>query len=325
MKPLRTELFPKTPSFTISLADRILTLGSCFADAMGQQLVDNKFRVQPNPFGTVYNPLSIHRLLIHCLANRPVDTAGFLTRDGVHFHYDFHSAHAADSKEMLEEHLQQLIRTQHEHLKQASVLVLTYGTAFIYRRKDNRAIVANCHKIPAAQFTKHLLTVEQVVEDFNSIAQQLRSINPNLRIVLTVSPVRHVKDGLEENSVSKSILRLACHTLAQEKYVVYFPSYELMMDDLRDYRFYKTDRLHPTEEAEEYIWEKFVETYMSDSTQQLLREWQEIQSALHHKPFQPQSTAHQQFLQKTLQRIQGIADRMDVRDEIAELQSKMYA
>lgn len=325
MKPLRTELFPKKPTFTVSLSDRVFTIGSCFADVMGQQMARNKFSVQTNPLGTVYNPISIHRLLDYLMQNKAVDPNGFLSREGIFFHHDFHSARAAYTKEALEENLRQQIAILHQYFRQTAVLIMTYGTAFVYRKKDNGAIVANCHKVPAVGFTKELLTVEQIVEDFKSIAQQLRSINPKLHVILTVSPVRHIKDGLEENTVSKSILRLACHTMAQENNVVYFPTYELMMDDLRDYRFYKTDRIHPTEEAEEYIWEKFGETYVDDRTMLLLREWQEIKAALDHQPFQPKSTAHQQFLEKTLQRLKGISDHMDVRDEIAELQSSLYA
>jgi lysophospholipase L1-like esterase len=325
MKPLRTELFVKNPGFSISLRDPIFTIGSCFADAIGQQLVGNKFNVQVNPFGTVYNPVSIFRLLSYCVDNTHIDNAGFLKRDDFCFHHDFHSTHAATDQPALAKQLQQLIDNQREHLMKSNILVLTYGTAFVYRRKDNGQIVANCHKVPAAQFTKELITVDQIVQDFRTVMNKLKSINPAVKVILTVSPVRHTKDGLEENAVSKSLLRVACHALAQEKDVSYFPSYELMMDDLRDYRFYKTDRIHPTEEAEEYIWEKFTEAYLDEHTQSLLQEWHEIKSALHHKPFQPESTAHQQFLQKTLLRLQGIADRIDVRDEIAELQSKMYA
>jgi hypothetical protein len=164
-----------------------------------------------------------------------------------------------------------------------------------------------------------------MVQDFRAIMDKLKSINPALKVILTVSPVRHIKDGLEENTLSKSFLRVGCHALTKEKGVAYFPAYELMMDDLRDYRFYKTDRIHPTEEAEEYIWEKFTEAYLDERTKSLLQEWHEVKSALHHKPFQSASIAHQQFLQKTLLRLQDIANHMDVRDEIAELQSKMYA
>lgn len=325
MKPLRTELFVKKPDFTISLRDPIFTLGSCFADAMGQQLVANKFNVQVNPFGTVYNPVSIHRLLRYCVDDTNIDNIGYLQRDDFYFHHDFHSTHVAADQGALAKQLQQLVRAQRTHLAKSNILVLTYGTAFVYRRNDNGQIVANCHKVPAAQFTKQLLTAEEMVQDFRSIINKLKSINPALKVILTVSPVRHIKDGLEENTLSKSILRAGCHALTQEKDVAYFPAYELMMDDLRDYRFYKTDRIHPTEEAEEYIWEKFTEAYLDERTKTLLQEWHEVKSALHHKPFQPASVAHQQFLQKTLLRLQGIADHMDVRDEIAELQSKMYA
>lgn len=325
MKPLRTELVPQKPPFSISFTDEIFTVGSCFAEAMGRLFAINKFKIQANPFGTVYNPVSIHRLLHHCIHSKPADPAGNVWRDGAYYHHDFHSRHVASSVDELQKNLERLIASQNQHIRQASVLILTYGTAWVYRSITSGQLVANCHKVPAVQFKKELLTVEQVVHDFQKIRQDLIAINPNIKIILTVSPVRHIKDGAEHNTVSKSILRLACHALAQEKDIAYFPSYELMIDDLRDYRFYKTDRIHPSEEAEDYMWEKFAEAYFGEPAKRMLAEWQEILSALQHKPFQPQSTAHQQFLQKTLLRLKGVEDYMDVRDEIAELQSRMYA
>lgn len=323
MKPWRTELIPQKAAFQISLADAVFTIGSCFAQKMGNQLVSNKIKTQVNPFGTVYNPHSIHKLITSCLEKSPAEENSYVGRENLFFHYDFHSRHAANTKDGLIEKLKKLIETQSNELKQSNVLIITYGTAFVYRRKDNQQIVSNCHKVAANQFTKELLTVDKTVRSFEQMYDALLKINPVLKIILTVSPVRHTKDGLEQNTVSKSVLRLACDQLSQKKGIAYFPAYELMMDDLRDYRFYITDRIHPTEEAEEYIWEKFVETFLDSEAKSFFQEWLEVNSALQHRPFNEQTFAHQTFLKNTLTKLQNLSQQTDVSVEIAELKSRM--
>lgn len=323
MKPWRTELIPQKAAFLISLGDSVFTIGSCFALTMGNQLLSNKIKTQVNPFGTVYNPHSIHKLIARCVDNSAVEDSGILNREGLFFHYDFHSQQSANTKEVLVKELSKLVVDHSHNLKQAKFLIITYGTAFVYRRKDNLQIVSNCHKVPASEFTKELLKVEEIIESFEQMHDTLVNNNPAIKIILTVSPVRHTKDGLEQNTVSKSVLRLACHQLAQRKGIAYFPAYELMMDDLRDYRFYKIDRIHPTEEAEEYIWEKFMETYFNPETKKFFEEWQEIKLAIQHRPFHEQSTAHQTFLKNTLSKLQKLSPKADVSSEILELKSRI--
>ena len=323
MKTWRTELIPQKAEFQISLADAVFTIGSCFAQTMGNQLLSNKIKTQVNPFGTAYNPHCIHRLITRCLDKSPLEASGILNREGLFFHYDFHSQQSATTEEGLLKKLSKLHEDHSHNLKKANVLIITYGTAFVYRRKDNHQIVSNCHKVPASEFTKELLTVEEIIESFEKMHDALVNKNSTIKIILTVSPVRHIKDGLEQNTVSKSVLRLACHQLAERKGVVYFPAYELMMDDLRDYRFYKTDRIHPTEEAEEYIWEKFMETYFNPETKKFFEEWQEIKLALQHRPFHEHSTAHQTFLKNTLSKLQKLSPKADVSSEILELKSRL--
>lgn len=323
MKPWRTEVIPQKAAFQISLADAVFTIGSCFAQTMGNQLLSNKIKTQANPFGTVYNPHSIHQLIASCLDKRHLEASGIVNREGLFFHYDFHSQQSANTKEGLTKELNKVLEDHSHNLKQANVLIITYGTAFVYRRKDNQQIVSNCHKVPASQFTKELLTTEATISSFEQMHGALVKENPSIKIILTVSPVRHSKDGLEQNTVSKSVLRLACHQLAKRKGVVYFPAYELMMDDLRDYRFYKTDRLHPTEEAEEYIWEKFMETYFNPETKKFFEEWQEIKLALQHRAFNDKSSAHQTFLKNTLSKLQKLSQKADVSSEILKLKSRI--
>jgi hypothetical protein len=323
MKTWRTELIPQKAEFQISLADAVFTIGSCFAQTMGNQLLSNKIKTQVNPFGTVYNPHSIHRLITSCLDKSPLEASGILNREGLFFHYDFHSQQSATTEEGLLKKLSKLHEDHSHNLKQANVLIITYGTAFVYRRKDNQQIVSNCHKVPARQFTKELLTTEEIINSFEQMHLALVKENPSIKIILTVSPVRHTKDGFEQNTVSKSVLRLACHQLAERKGVVYFPAYELMMDDLRDYRFYKIDRIHPTEEAEEYIWEKFLETFLDAEAKVFFLEWSEVKLALQHRPFHEQSTAHQTFLKNTLSKLQKLSPKADVSSEILELKSRL--
>jgi hypothetical protein len=299
-------------------------MGSCFADAIGNQLLANKFIVSVNPFGTVYNPISVHHLLNLALNNQSAEDDGFLIRDDIHLHHSFHSQFSALTKKELNAQLQSTIAEQHHWLMDTDILLLTYGTAFVYVKNSTGEVVSNCHKVPSQNFSKKLLSVEDIFDSFERTFQKLKQQKPSLQCILTVSPVRHTKDGLEQNTVSKSVLRLACHRLAQLNDVHYFPAYELMMDDLRDYRFYQTDRIHPTDEAEEYIGEKFAECFFDENTKKLINEWQEIKSALNHKPFQPATAAHQTFLQNLLKKLTAISRQLNVQQELAELQSRLH-
>jgi hypothetical protein len=209
-------------------------------------------------------------------------------------------------------------------LASADVLLLTLGTAFIYRLKETGSIVANCHKAPANLFSKELLTVSEVTTSLVSLYTMLKAIRPHLQIILTLSPVRHIKDGIPENQVSKSVLRVACHEASlQCNQLSYFPAYECMLDDLRDYRFYKKDMIHPSEVAEEYIWEKFVTAYLDEATRIFLKDWDSIIKALAHKPFQPKSAAHQTFLRKTRDKLINLSRLVDVSSELQQVEKEM--
>ncbi|HEY9047773.1 MAG TPA: GSCFA domain-containing protein [Ohtaekwangia sp.] len=326
MNPFRTTLNAGVSTHTISLSDRIITLGSCFADAIGSRMVYSKMQALANPFGVLYNPVSMHRALRYSIFNETVADHTFLTHHDVFLSYDFHSEISALQKTDLQHRLTNTIGATHHFLKDAQWILLTYGTAWVYERMDTGEIVANCHKQPAAQFRKTLLSHDLIVESFQDIYNEIKAFNPAIRIILTVSPVRHLKDTLELNSVSKSILRVACHTL-QESYldVVYFPAYEIQLDDLRDYRFYKSDMLHPTEQAEEYIWEQFATRYFDAPLKDFIERWRNIQQALHHKPFHPTSSAHQNFLKDTLRRLEELKPLVNVDEEIAALQRQLNA
>ena len=315
MQNFRTT-FPIPPSSNkISLDSQILTVGSCFADVVGNQLRDNKLDILVNPFGTLFNPLSIFKILSPSYTQ--ADERLYVENQKMWFHYDFHSQFISNSKGNLEAQINQTLYAINSLLPTTNHLIITFGTAFIYRLINPQIYVANCHKMPNNLFEKELLSVKDICKGFAILYKELKEINPDLKIVLTVSPVRHTKDGIPENQVSKSILRAACHYLTTDyENVAYFPSYEVMMDDLRDYRFYKPDLIHPNEVAEQYIFEQFAEAYFDDNLKDFIKEWASIQTSLNHRPFNEKSENHQAFLKKLLGDLMKISGRVDVREEI---------
>ncbi|MGB3618534.1 MAG: GSCFA domain-containing protein [Catalinimonas sp.] len=324
MQPLRTELRVPTADFSIGPDDGILSVGSCFADRMGQRLADLKFPATVNPFGVIYHPLALHRLLRAAATGTPPTEAGYLHRDDCWVHRHFHSEHHADTRDELAVRLARTLRDVGRDLPTRRVLLLTWGTAWGYRRRADGELVANCHREPSADFEKVLTPVDAVVDDARRVLNALRRVSPELRVVLTVSPVRHVRDGLPENGVSKATLRLAAHTLAASlPGVHYFPSYELMVDDLRDYRFYGADLVHPTPTAEAYLWEQFDRVYLSEAARRFAADWTELRRALDHRPFRPEGEAHQRFLRKLLTRLESLAERMDVSAEVAAVRAQL--
>ena len=324
MKPFRTPIQADVSKDTLSHRHRFLTLGSCFSDAMGMRLVGHKVQTLSNPFGTVYNPASIHKLLDYAITGSPPSEDGYLEHDGLHLHYDFHSRFAESDRESLATKLQDQLRITRAALEQAHVVILAYGTAFVYTRNSNASLVANCHKQPLREFSKRLLTVEEVTASFQACRKNLLEVNPRLKFLLTVSPVRHVKDTFELNSVSKAILRLACHQLTTAwEGVMYFPAFEIMMDDLRDYRFYKEDMLHPSDVAEQYLWEEFIRRHFDLESTSLFQKWSAIKASMEHRPFHPHSATHQQFLKKTLARLEEISNELPVDEEIEHLKKQL--
>ncbi len=320
----RTELIVPKARRALGIGEPVLTLGSCFAQSMGQRFLDNKFRALVNPFGTTYHPVAIHRLLHYVTHQEYPLPSTYLTRQGIALNYDMHSSLSAPTVGDLGLRIKQQIDTVHEHLKSCQTVMLTYGTALVYERVDTGEAVANCHRMPAVNFKRRLSTTDEIVGSFQNVLQPLLKLNSGIHIILTVSPVRHVKDTLALNSVSKATLRLACHQLAEAlPQVDYFPAYELLMDDLRDYRFYKEDLIHPTAMAEDYIWEKFSGAYFDDDTRAFLSEWQSIRQAIQHRPFHGGSEAHQQFIQKTIDQLQKFRHVVSVDEEIKLLSGQM--
>ena len=311
----------------INLSHRLFCVGSCFAQRMGHRWMDNKFTALVNPFGTLYNPVSLFRLMQDALEGRSPDASAFVVRESFFFHYDLHSDIYAPDQEALRKKIQDKLLLTQAFLSTANWVVVTLGSAFGYERIETGRIVANCHKQPSHLFRKRLLTVEEIVKSFTSLKAALDLINPDVRYLFTVSPVRHLRDTLEQNSVSKATLRLAVEQLRQQypERFHYFPSYEIMIDELRDYRYYEADMLHPTLVAEEYLWNKLTTAYLDQETTAFLSQWTKIKKALAHRPFYPDSEAHQQFLRNTLTQLKQLRDKVDVYTEIAQLQQQLIS
>ena len=324
MSTFRTEINIKPTNRKFNLNDRVLTVGSCFAEVMGNKVAGYKIKSLVNPFGTIFNPISLFKLLNAALEPTPEFIGELLERDGLWYAYDLHSSFTAPSRALLIARIKkQMLETQ-AFLKETNLLILTLGTAVGYIHKGSNELVANCHKVPQQQFRKELISTTAITNAFTAFYTNLKIVNPTINILLTVSPVRHLKETLELNSVSKSILRVACHQLTQQHpEVQYFPAYELMLDDLRDYRFYKADMLHPTEVAEAYIWQKFSQAYFDQDFLNFTIQWNKIQQALAHKPFHPESAAHQKFLQNLLSQLQEVNKLTDCSAEIQFVKSNL--
>lgn len=322
----RTEipLIPHSQQLTHSA--RVLTIGSCFAETMGTRLLENKVAAVVNPFGTVFNPLTACQLL-RAAAGEDVDWQQHLVEArGRWQSYDLHATIGADSPVTLLQRIQEVVRETGEFLRTADVVMLTLGTAFVYRLRATGELVSNCHKVPAEQFEKELLTPDEIINAVAETHAYLRRHNPKLRFILTVSPVRHLKDTLPLNTVSKSTLRLACHYLSELlPDVAYFPAYELLLDDLRDYRFYADDMLHPSTVAQEYIWERFTRTYFDAAFGRFKKEWHALRQALHHRPLYEAAPEHRQFLETTLDRLRRLGQQVDVTTEIDAVQQQLLA
>lgn len=320
----RTELTIKPSLRPLTLQSPIITAGSCFAEVMGQKMLTYKLPALVNPFGTIFNPVSLFNLFTAALQPNLPFTGELLQRDGLWLAYDLHSSFAALSREELLERIQQTLTQTYQFLLHTDTIILTFGTAIGYFTQNKDQLVANCHKVPQQQFYKRFLTIPEITRSLSHFYQKLKQVNPAIRLILTLSPVRHLKETLEGNSVSKSILRVACHALS-EQYpdVEYFPAYELVLDDLRDYRFYKPDMIHPDEVAEAYIWEKFKAAYFNQYFQQFTTEWDKIQLALAHQPFHPESASHQNFLRKTLAKLENLQSTIDCQKEILLVKAQL--
>lgn len=303
---LQTQIpFIKQSDNLINYSSDLLLLGSCFVENIGNKLEYFKFQNLVNPFGILFQPKAIEVLI-----SAAIDKKHYTEKDIFFYNeqwhcYDAHSKLSNSNKQELLSNLNLNLELSNQQILKASHVVITLGTAWVYRNIETNALVANCHKVPQKQFSKELLTVEAIVQSLQNIVSLVKNANPKATIIFTVSPVRHLKDGFIENTQSKAHLISAIHSIVKRG-IYYFPSYEIMMDELRDYRFYDGDMIHPNSVAIEYIWEKFNKVWISDESQTVMDEVDDIQKGLQHRPFNPHSESHQKFLKNLDTKIQHL-------------------
>jgi len=294
----RTELKLSVVSDLINYKSKILTIGSCFADEMGARLKEYEFNVVNNPFGILFNPVSIFDALDNSL-NEKINQDLFVERNGHWFHFDYHSSITSKSKDELKSKIVELQHQTKLNLLNTDVLIVTLGTAWVYKHIKFNQYVANCHKVAQSEFQKELMHLESLKNWCQTFFAQLFEKNEKLNVILTVSPVRHIKDGLHENNLSKSVLHLLSNHLKNNfENILYFPAYELIVDDLRDYRFYKEDMIHPTPQAIEYVFNKFSDSYFSQRTKEIVSLKSELVNLKNHRLLVADATVKQQHIEK---------------------------
>lgn len=317
----RTEIELRPYARQLSHADRMLALGSCFTEAIGGRLSEAKFRIAVNPSGVLFNPLSVLRTLERYDRGAKVGAEELHQADGRWFHYDFHGKLADTTPEKTLARLNDAVHTGSQALHDADAVLITLGTAWVFERRDTGEPVANCHRQPAGLFRRRRLSVDEIV---TALETALDGPLSGKYIILTVSPVRHQGDGLTGNAVSKAALRLAVEelTLRHPGTTVYFPAYEMLNDDLRDYRFYADDLVHPSQQAIGYIWERFAETLLTPDTQLLLPHIAKIVAAARHRPIVETSSVYRDFCRRQLEEIARLP-QTDFTEETAFFQRQI--
>ena len=299
----RTEITITPWSQRIGYDDRVVCLGSCFASNIAGKLRESKFNVTDNPTGILFNPKSIARSVAMMRNGARVTEEDIFERNGRYVSYLFHSSISGATPEEALNAMNNALNNGRRSLEEATLIIITLGSAYVWRDSSGE-VVANCHKMSAKNFSNELLTTEQVTDSLREIIDSTKA-----KILLTVSPVRHLNDGLEGNSLSKALLRVAVNTIIKEQphRASYFPSYEIVMDDLRDYRFYNEDMLHPSTQAVDYIANKFFEAALSDDAKKIQNKVLDIMQARAHRPLNPHSEAYRNFCAAQLRSIAELA------------------
>jgi lysophospholipase L1-like esterase len=286
----------------IDYKSSMLLLGSCFVENIGEKLGYFKFQNLQNPFGILFQPKAIQSLISDAINQKEYSEDDIFFQNEQWHCFDAHSKLSNSSKDVLLSNLNNAITSTNKQIHESTHIIITLGTSWVYRFMESNRIVANCHKVPQKHFNKELLPVETITQVLETLVSSIRSVNTITSIIFTVSPVRHIKDGFIENTQSKSHLITAIHNFLNQKPTLvnrnsfYFPSYEIMMDELRDYRFYAEDMVHPNATAINYIWEKFQQVWISDEAKNTMKIVEEVQKGLQHKPFNSESKQHQKFL-----------------------------
>ncbi len=306
---LQTRLTPERAEYPVDYSSTIVLMGSCFAEHIGAKLEYYQFPTLANPLGIFFHPEAIATFLERMVQHKAYTNADVFEQQERWHCFEAHSRLSQNSREGLLNELNRQLEHSRTWLGTASHIFLTLGTAWGYRIKTTGQWVANCHKLPQKHFSKELLTVGETEDCLQRIVEGVRQLNPGAQLVFSVSPVRHLKDGFIENQRSKAHLISALHKRVAEGEALYFPAYELLMDELRDYRFYADDMVHPNTLAVDYIWERFCRAWISEAVSEVMQEVGEIRKGLAHRPFNPESSAHRTFLILILKDSSGLRKR----------------
>ncbi|MGM9835558.1 MAG: GSCFA domain-containing protein [Muribaculaceae bacterium] len=282
---LRTAIKIDERRGTITHSDATVLLGSCFSDNIGARMRTAMMNVDVNAFGPIYNPLSIATNLQRAIDGTPLMGDDVFLAGGMWNSFLFHSKMSRSNKLRALEGMNRRIASCHEHLLNARTLIVTLGTAMVYRHRPTGCVVSNCHKLPGHEFARSMASIDDMTDALHRTFNNLLKLNSGINIIITVSPIRHIADGLSQNSLSKAMLRVVADNLVRlmPDKIVYFPSYEIVMDDLRDYRFYAADMVHPSDVAVEYIWQAFQATFFDDRTSQAVARCERVSKRLSHR------------------------------------------
>lgn len=302
----RTRVLIDESDIRISHKTKMMLFGSCFSENIGTKLKYNKFDVDVNPFGILYNPMSISKCIRRLIDKREFTEADLVQENEIYHSFMHHGIFSYPDKEKCLDNINFRFNKAKHFIDKSDVILITFGTAYVFCLHSNNEIVSNCHKFPASKFNRYRLTIDEIVEEWYNLIDLLRDLNPKVRIVFTVSPIRHFKDGAHDNQISKSILHLAVESLQQKfkDLIDYFPAYEIMMDELRDYRFYNEDMTHPSPMAQEYIWQRFADRYFTDSVKNINKEWTQISKSINHRPLRTDTQSYYKFISKTIESLQ---------------------
>ncbi|MBR5102175.1 MAG: GSCFA domain-containing protein [Muribaculaceae bacterium] len=325
MMEFRTSIKTTENLGIISHSDKVMLIGSCFSDNIGARMRNAMMNVLINPFGTIYNPMSIAQAIGRVIDDEPVKGSDIFTANGVWNSYDFHSRYSMADKQATIDRMNKSIEQAHSFLKTCDTLIITLGTAVVYKLRENGNVVANCHKLPQNIFNRELATVEEITVELNKMLNKLHSFNPELKVIFTVSPIRHIADGLNLNSLSKATLLVGVNNATQSHndFCLYFPAYEIMLDDLRDYRFYATDMIHPNEVAIEYIWQTFQATYCDDNTTRAIARCERVSKRLNHRPMSNNHSNIERFNADTVTVVKNLVSEYPYLNDIDEIKQRL--
>ena len=289
---------------SIDYNSKILNIGSCFADNIGNKLIDMRFNVLNNPNGIVYNPITISDILMHIAEDREYTESDLVYNNGLWYSLLHHGKYCASEKEMLLATINENLHLQNTFIKKATHIIITFGSSVVY--DFNGKTAGNCHKLPNKLFIEKMLSITEIIEATTKAIEEIKRINSEIEIVITISPVRYAGKGMHNNQINKATLLLATEALCKKYDIIYFPSYEIVLDELRDYRYVAEDMVHPSEIAIKYIWERFCESMITKESRQIMPEIEKITKSLNHRPLHPDSNEYNIFMEKLEQRIKEI-------------------